>query len=93
MVGYDCWGIAAREWSETDNGGEPAYHVAEGFWTWETYRKRERCYSGDTGTGRMRDRLVAGAISLMCHWGGDSANSGYVPDLGTYVNGLHLSDC
>lgn len=96
MVGYDRYGITIREWSENseaDEADDTPFVVSERFATWADYRKRVRCYGGDTGEGRMKARIVAGAISLMTYYGGDSDNSGQVPDLRTYVNGLHEFRC
>ena len=47
--------------------------VTEGYWTWEEYRKRDRCYGGDDGSGRIKERIVAGAISLLGYWGGSES--------------------
>lgn len=47
------------------------YLKITGHFTWPEYRARYRGYSGDDGSGRMRDRLVAGAISLLAYWGGE----------------------
>lgn len=88
MVAYDRYGITVRQWDETDcDYGVPPFFVSERFFTWDTYRTRERCYSRDDGSGRLKIRLVHAAISLMAHWGGSSDSSGYVSSLHEYVNG------
>ena len=92
MVGYDRYGILIRMWSESDYES-PAYRVEEGFYTWEAFWSRKRYYSGDNGSGRMKDRIVAGAISLMGLWGGSSDNTGEVYSLRDYINGGHTFQC
>lgn len=92
MVGYDRWGITIRTWTD-DFEGEKRYHVHEGFYTWDSWRKRERSYSGDNGKGRMKDRIVAGAISLMGDKGPSSDSCGEVDRLDEYVNGGHVFNC
>jgi hypothetical protein len=73
VVGYDRYGITVREWSENDlEDADTAFICTEGWFSWERYWKRERLYSGDDGTGRMQARIVAGAISLLAHWGGEN---------------------
>jgi hypothetical protein len=91
MVGYDRYGIAIREWS--DDASERAYHVHEAYFTWEQYRTRERNYSGDDGHGRMKQRLVAGALSLMSYYGPSSDSCGEVDTLNEYVDCGHVHHC
>ena len=93
MVGCDRYGISIREWSDEVPEGETGFSVQDGFFTWRAWRERERCYSGDDGSGRMRARLVAGALSLMAYYGGSSNNSGVVSSLGEYINGSHVFNC
>ena len=93
MVGYDLYGITIREWSDEVPEGETGYSVQNGWFNWDSYRKRERCYSGDDGSGTMKKRIVAGAISLLAYWGGSSDDSGTVPSLQHYYNGHHLFTC
>ena len=52
---------------------EGRYLVQTASFSWDKFRNRQRCYSGDNGAGRMRARLVAGAISLLAYWGGDES--------------------
>jgi hypothetical protein len=92
MVGYDRYGITIREWSESD-GGDVDYRVTERSFTWEDYRTRDRCYSGDDGSGKLKARLVAGAISLLAYWGGSSDSTGEVDSLDEYMNGSHVFTC
>lgn len=50
----------------------PAPYLArKASFSWREFRERERCYSGDDGSGCMRERVVAGAISLMASCGGE----------------------
>src|ERR1700744_4673102 len=93
MVGYDRYGIQIRQWSDETPEGETGFSVEGGFFTWQQYAKRERCYSGDNGSGNHKDRLVAGAISLLAYWGGSSDDCGTVPSLDHYYNGHHLFTC
>jgi hypothetical protein len=91
MVAYDRDGITMREWS--DDCEENGYHVHEAFFTWEQYRKRDRSYSRDDGTGKLKQRLVAAAISLMGYWGPSSDTCGNVASLNQYLNGSHVFHC
>jgi hypothetical protein len=94
MVGYDRNGITIREWSDDTPFGEDGFVVTEGWFTWEQYRKRDRgVYSGDDGSRRLKQRLVAGAISLLSYYGGHSDDSGVVPSLDHYINGHHIFTC
>ena len=93
MVGYDRYGIQIREWSDEVPEGETGFSVQDGWFSWDSYRERERCYSGDDGSGTMKKRIVAGAISLLAYWGGSSDDSGTVPSLRHYLNGHHLFTC
>jgi hypothetical protein len=80
-IGRD--GIVAREMTPVDgliDNPPGSYLVIEGHYSWERYRSRVRCYSGDTGDGRMRGRLVAGAISLLGYWGGEESFINRVKD-------------
>ena len=50
----------------------PAPYLArKALFSWREFLARERCYSGDDGSGSMRERIVAGAISLMASCGGE----------------------
>jgi hypothetical protein len=94
MVWYDRYGITIRQWSdEVHEDSDRAYHVDEAFFTWEQYRDRERSYRGDDGSGNMKARIVAGAISLMGNWGPSSDSCGEVDSLDEYVNGGHVFTC
>ena len=93
MVGYDRYGIQIRQWSDEVPEGETGYSVRDGWFSWESYRKRERCYSGDDGSGRLKDRLVAGAISLLAYYGGSTDDSGVVSSLSEYLNCHHVFNC
>ena len=83
VVTYDRFGLYIYEWSEnTLEDAESAYLLTEGGFSWEDFKNRERCYSRDNGTGTMKARLVAGAISLLSACGGatsqvDSLEEGY----------------
>lgn len=80
VVGYDRYGITLREWSENDSEDpESDFVLTEGWYSWEDYRNRNRVYCRDNGSGTMKARIVAGAISLRCEHGGEQ----------TYVNDLH----
>lgn len=92
MVGIDRQGVTIREWSD-DCATDGPYHFDEGFFSWERFRKRDRSYSGDNGTGKLRERIIAGAISLMSYWGPSSDSCGDVPSLRHYLNGAHLFTC
>jgi hypothetical protein len=66
----------------------------EGFFSWNDYHQRDRNYSGDDGSGNMQNRLVAGAISLLGHWGPSSSDCcGDVDSLDEYKNGSHTFTC
>ena len=50
----------------------PAPYLArKALFSWREFWARERSYSGDDGSGPMRERVVAGAISLMASHGGE----------------------
>jgi hypothetical protein len=50
----------------------PAPYLArKAFFSWREFWMRERCYSGDDGSGPMRERIVAGAISLIAFCSGE----------------------
>lgn len=93
MVGYDHYGITVREWSDETPEGETGFTVSEGFFTWTQYRNRRRSYCMDDGRGPLKTRLVHAAISLIGYYGGNSDNSGVVPDLHTYLNCHHEFTC
>jgi hypothetical protein len=91
MVAIDRNGITVRQWSE---GEEKPFHFDEGFFSWNDYHQRDRNYSGDDGSGNMQNRLVAGAISLLGHWGPSSSDCcGDVDSLDEYKNGSHTFTC
>ena len=69
-------GITAREMTPVEgmiDDPPGRYLVTEGTYSWKQYRERSRIYSGDTGAGRIKARLVSGAISLLAFWGGDES--------------------
>jgi hypothetical protein len=83
-VSIDRNGIAIKEITPVAgmmDDPEGDYLITEGRFSWEQYRGRTRSYAGDDGQGRMRDRLVAGAISLLAYWGGEESWS---DDLGDF---------
>lgn len=47
------------------------YLLRKAFFSWREFWGRERCYTGDDGSGLMRERVVAGAISLMASFSGE----------------------
>ena len=60
-------------WASEDEIGKHGgrWLVQAALFTWSAYHERNRCYSGDDGSGRLRDRIVNGAISLIAYWGGE----------------------
>lgn len=94
MVAYDRYGITIREWSDdTPEDADKRFHVHEGFYSWEAWRKRERSYCGDNSSGNLKNRIVAGAISLMTYFGPDNDSCGEVDTLREYLNGGHTFTC
>lgn len=56
-----------------DQSPRAPYLATTAVFSWQEFRGRERCYSGDDGSGCLRRRIVAGAISLIAAHGGDHA--------------------
>lgn len=54
-----------------DTSPPTPYLAMKAFFSWQEFWERERCYSGDDGSGPMRERIVAGAISLMASCSGE----------------------
>ena len=50
---------------------EATYLAKRAALPWREFRARDRCYSGDDGSGCLRQRIVAGAISAIASRGGD----------------------
>ena len=75
-VGISHWGVHVVEVDfvgECLGSSSPGPFLArKAVFSWEGFRRRERCYSGDDGSGSMKHRLVAGAISLIARYGGDA---------------------
>lgn len=69
-VGISRYGLHAVQVDRLDDG---RFLKQAGIFDWPAVRQRERCYSGDDGRGRLRQRLVAAAISLLAYHGGDEA--------------------
>gem|GEM_PF-6684470 len=53
-----------------DQSPPAPYLATTTAFSWQEFRRRERCYSGDGGSGCLRQRIVAGAISLIAAHGG-----------------------
>lgn len=83
-VGIDEYGIKVSELTCIEGlieDPEGAYLIITGHFSWNAYYNRNRCYGGDNGTGNMRERLVAGAISLLAYWGGEE---GFIDNLNDF---------
>jgi hypothetical protein len=93
MVGYDRYGITIRQWNDDTPEGETGFSVQSAFFSWRDYYKRQPSYSRDNGCGRMKERIVAGAISLLSCWGANSSNQGTVLDLDHYIDTYHVFNC
>lgn len=90
MVWIDRQGLSIRQWDDESDIG---FNVQTAFYSWARYKDRAHVYSGDDGSGRMKARLVAGAISLLAYWGAGSNGSGEVSSLSEYINGGHVFHC
>jgi len=88
MVGYDRYGITIRQWSDEVPDDETGFSFQEGYFTWEQWRAADHGWKP-----RMKDRIVGGAISLLCAHGGSSDDEGIVPDTDTYINTGHRFTC
>ncbi len=75
IVGISRRGVHVTEVADArgcfDQPPPAPYLATTAVFSWQEFRGRERCYSGDDGSGCLRQRIVAGAISLIAYYGGD----------------------
>ena len=77
-VGIDKFGICISELTYVrgliEDLPDGDWLVTTAHFSWNLWKNRFKknlsCYSGDDGSGKMVDRIVSGAISLLAYYGG-----------------------